>query len=156
MITPCPIYCKEKQPNKTIPLSSLPALQSILLNKLRTKIGSRIITAAFFTFAGVMHFIRAPFFVSIVPPQLSHPLALVYISGSFEILGGIGLLVPQFRRFAGNGLILLLLAVFPANIYMFTKTLQTQGICLPTILLAIRLPLQFVLIALVNWVSKMS
>jgi uncharacterized membrane protein len=100
-----------------------------------------------------MHFVRAPFFVSIVPPQLSHPLALVYISGLFEILGGIGLLIPQSRRFAGKGLILLLLAVFPANIYMFTKTLHAEGASLHTILLAVRLPLQFVLIALVNWVS---
>jgi uncharacterized membrane protein len=126
------------------------------LNKLRARIGSRIITAAFFSFSGVMHFIRAAFFVSIVPPQLSHPLALVYISGIFEILGGIGLLVPTSRRFAGNGLVLLLLAVFPANIYMFTKTLHTQGASLHTILLAIRLPLQFVLIALMDWVSKAS
>jgi uncharacterized membrane protein len=101
-----------------------------------------------------MHFVQAPFFVSIVPPRLPHSLALVYISGVCEILGGVGLLVPQGRTFAGTGLILLLLAVFPANVYMFTKTLQAQGMSLPTILLAIRLPLQFVMIALVNWVSK--
>jgi uncharacterized membrane protein len=126
------------------------------LNKPRTEIVFRTITAAFFTFAGVMHFINAPFYVSIVPPRLPHPLALVYVSGIFESLGGIGLLVPKCRRFAGNGLILLLVAVFPANIYMFTKALQTEGISLPTILLAMRLPLQFVLIALVNWVSKPS
>jgi uncharacterized membrane protein len=124
------------------------------LNKPRTKSVSRTVTAAFFTFAGAMHFIHAPFYVSIVPPRLPHPLALVYISGVFESLGGIGLLVRKCRRFAGNGLILLLLAVFPANIYMFTRTLQTQGMSLPTILLAMRLPLQFVLIAVVSWVSK--
>jgi uncharacterized membrane protein len=122
---------------------------------LRVRIGSRIITAVYFTFAGVMHFIRTGFFTSIVPPQLSHPLALVYISGVFEILGGIGLLVPKSRRFAGKGLILLLLAVFPANIYMFTKTHHMLGASLHTILLGIRLPLQFVLIALVDRVSKM-
>jgi uncharacterized membrane protein len=124
------------------------------LTKPRTKNVFRTITAAFFTFAGVMHFINVAFYVSIVPPHLPHPLALVYISGIFESLGGVGLLVPKCRRFAGNGLILLLLAVFPANIYMFTESLQTQGMSLPTILLALRLPLQFVLIALVNWVSK--
>lgn len=101
-----------------------------------------------------MHFIQASFFVSIVPPRLPHPLELVYISGVCEILGGIGLLVPKCRRFAGTGLILLLLAVFPANVYMFANALQTQGVALPTILLAVRLPLQFIMIALVNWVSK--
>jgi len=116
--------------------------------------GSSPALQSFFAFAGVMHFINAPFHVSIVPPGLPHPLALVYISGIFECLGGIGLLVPKCRRFAGNGLSLLLLAVFPANVYMFTKALQTEGASLSTILLAMRLPLQFVIIALVNRVSK--
>jgi uncharacterized membrane protein len=137
-------------------MGSSPALQLARLNKSQTKIVSRTITAAFFAFAGVMHFINAPFYVSIVPPRLPQPLALVYISGIFESLGGIGLLIPKCRGFAGNGLILLLLAVFPANIYMFTKALQTEGVSLSTILLAMRLPLQFVLMALVNWVSKTS
>ena len=74
--------------------------------------------AAAFVGAGVMHFVKPKPFVAIVPPFLPNALALVYLSGAAEILGGIGVLVPGLRVWAGWGLIALLVAVFPANIYM--------------------------------------
>jgi uncharacterized membrane protein len=125
-----------------------------LMDRLQYKTLSRFLTAALFIGAGVLHFINTAFFVAIVPPVLPHPAALVYISGICEILGGIGLLVPRCRRPAGVGLILLLIAVFPANINMFAQSLHTQGLSVTSMLLASRLPIQVVLIALVNWVSK--
>jgi len=101
--------------------------------------------AAMFTAAGIAHFIWPAMFARIVPPYLPAPMALVYISGAFEIAGGIGVLFPQVRFWAGWVLILLLLAVFPANIHMALNPEAFSRI--PEWSLWARLPLQFVLIA---------
>ena len=45
-------------------------------------------------------------------------LEAVYLSGLFEILGGVGVLIARTRSIAGWGLLALLIAVYPANIYM--------------------------------------
>ena len=79
---------------------------------------SHIVLAALFAFAGTMHFVIPGQYVRIMPPALPFPLELVYLSGVLEIAGGVGLLVPRSRRAAGMGLILLLLAVWPANVQM--------------------------------------
>jgi uncharacterized membrane protein len=101
--------------------------------------------AAIFIVAGAAHFVVPEGFVRIVPPYLPAPKALVLISGAFEILGGVGVLVPETRAVAGWGLILLLLAVFPANVHM---ALHPEGFApIPAWVLWLRLPLQFVLIA---------
>src|SRR5579862_9778794 len=104
------------------------------------------LTAAFFTFAGFLHFVRPAPFVQIVPPFIPHPLAMVYLSGAAEIAGGLGLLVRPLRRAAAWGLVALLVAVFPANIYMALDQVQVTAVSLPVWLLWGRLPLQFVLI----------
>jgi uncharacterized membrane protein len=114
----------------------------------------RVLLALFFIFTGTMHFVRPASFVDIVPPFLPHPHALVVISGVFEILGGLGLLVPGLRRLAGYGLILLLIAVFPANIYMLMQGYQQNGFSTYTIILILRLPLQFIFMHIVNVLSK--
>lgn len=101
--------------------------------------------ASIFIAAGIAHFVWPGVFVRIVPPYLPYPEALVYISGAFELLGGIGVLVPSVRIYAGWGLILLLLAVFPANIHMALHPDAFPRI--PAWTLWARLPLQFVLIA---------
>ena len=110
--------------------------------------------AAFFCFAGVGHFTNAGFFVAIVPPYLPAPLALVYISGVFELLGGLGVLHPSTRRLAGFGLLALLLAVYPANIHMALH--PTDFPEMPAAALYSRLPLQFVFAAIVWWTACSS
>ena len=104
-----------------------------------------------FVAVGITHFTSPDFFVAIVPPYLPAPLALVYISGFFEILGGAGLLIPRLRRIAGWGLIALMIAVYPANIHMAMNPDQFPDLS-PTALY-IRLPIQFVMIAIVWWVA---
>lgn len=101
--------------------------------------------ASIFIAAGIAHFVWPGVFVRIVPPYLPYPEALVYISGAFELLGGVGVLVPSVRVYAGWGLILLLLAVFPANVHMALYPDALPRI--PAWTLWARLPLQFVLIA---------
>jgi len=74
--------------------------------------------AAFFINVGVDHFVNPEFYLSIMPPAFPFHLEAVYISGFFEVLGGVGVLIPRLRKIAGWGLVALLVAVYPANIYM--------------------------------------
>ena len=97
--------------------------------------------AIFFTYTGIDHFVNAEFYLSIMPPYFPLHKEAVYISGFFEVLGGVGVLVPQFRKIAGWGLFLLLIAVYPANIYMAITPEAFPKI--PISLLYFRLVLQF-------------
>jgi uncharacterized membrane protein len=99
-----------------------------------------------FIFVGVLHFVRPSGFVAIVPPFLPAHLELVYISGVFEILGGIGLFFPRYRRITIFCLIALVLAVFPANIYMVMHPEIFATGWITPLALWIRLPLQPILI----------
>lgn len=114
---------------------------------------SRIVLAAFFVFAGAMHFVIPDRYVAIMPPALPLHRALVYLSGALEIAGGVGLLVPRTRRAAGIGLILLLIAVSPANVQMLLDARAAGASPLSQALLLLRLPLQLVLMA---WVRRAS
>ena len=106
--------------------------------------------ALLFVFTGVMHFARPRMFTAIVPPSLPAPGVLVAVSGAAEVLGGVGLLVPGARLAAGVGLILLLAAVFPANVFMARHADRFRRLAPPLALWA-RLPLQPVLMAAVAW-----
>ena len=112
----------------------------------------RVVFAGGFIVAGVCHFIYRDFFVSIVPPSLPWPAALVYISGVAAILLGGLLMAPRTARVAGWGLIALLIAVFPANVQMALHADRYPAI--PAIALWIRLPLQGVLVALAYWFAE--
>jgi uncharacterized membrane protein len=113
----------------------------------------RTLAAILFLGAGTWHFVHPEFYRKIVPPGFPSPKALVAISGVCEIAGGLGLLASRLRRLAGWGLIALLIAVFPANIYMVIDPKRTADATIPLWALWLRLPLQGVLIAWVWWVS---
>lgn len=115
------------------------------------KLVLRILLAIFMIVAGTLHWVAPDPFVKIVPSFLPYPLALVYISGVFEILGGIGLLVPPVSQAAAWGLIALFIAVFPANINMAVNQIQMDGIPNSDLLRWGRLPFQAVLIAWAWW-----
>jgi uncharacterized membrane protein len=103
---------------------------------------------------GITHFLRPEEYAKIVPPPLPYPVALVYISGFFEILGGIGLLIPFVSVAAAWGTIALFIAVFPANIYMTLNDIEIEGIPHNRVMYWVRLPLQAVLIAWAWWYTK--
>lgn len=86
-----------------------------------------------------MHFLRPDIFGRIVPPALPAPRLLVLLSGAAEVAGGLGLLLPATRRWAAWGLLTLLVAVFPANVYMLQIHAQLH---IPAWVLYARLPLQ--------------
>jgi uncharacterized membrane protein len=113
-----------------------------------------LLASLFFVVAGVSHFTNPDFFVSIVPPWLPAHLELVYVSGVFEILGGLGVLLPATRRLAGLGLLALLVAVYPANVHMAVNPEPFVAQGTPLWALYLRLPLQFVFIAWVWWATR--
>ena len=97
--------------------------------------------AAFFINVGVDHFVNPDFYLDIMPPAFPLHAEAVYISGFFEVLGGISVLVPRLRKIAGWSLFALLVAVYPANIYMALNPEIFPDI--PVTLLYIRLAFQF-------------
>lgn len=105
-------------------------------------------------YAGVAHFRNPEPFAEIVPDWLPAHRALVLVSGFFEIIGGVGLIVPQTRRAAAWGLIALYLAVFPANVNMALHDIPINGQHIAPVLLWLRLPLQAVLIAWAYWNTR--
>ena len=113
---------------------------------------SIIVMSWFYISAGLLHFTNTNWFLQIVPPYLPIKLELVYLSGLFEVILGIMLIVPALRYYAGWGLILLLIAVYPANIYLA----QTNGAAMNTSALVAwgRLPFQFLFIGIAYWHTK--
>ncbi len=118
------------------------------------KDNARIATGLTFIFTGLFHFITPDKFMMMMPPFLPFPLLLIYVSGFFEILGGIGLIVPFTKRAAAFGLVALLISVFPANIYVALNNVQLGGFMSNALYQWLRLPLQFLLILWVLWCSK--
>jgi uncharacterized membrane protein len=108
------------------------------------------IVGGIFLVTGSLHFITPKSFEAIVPPYLPAAATLVAVSGVFELLGGIGMMVPPARKLAGFGLIALLLAVFPANMYMATDSAKFASVA-PAWVWYARLPIQAFLI---YWVYK--
>ena len=113
---------------------------------------SIIVMSWFYIYTGLLHFTNTNWFLQIVPPYLPIKLELVYLSGLFEVILGIMLIVPSLRYYAGWGLILLLIAVYPANIYLA----QTNGAAMNTSALVAwgRLPFQFLFIGIAYWHTK--
>jgi uncharacterized membrane protein len=100
--------------------------------------------SALYILAGAMHFAKPKTYLRIMPPIFPAPLLLVYLSGVAEMVLGAGLLAEELRPWAAWGVIVLLIAVFPANIYMYQQRARFSA---PGWALMARLPLQFVLMA---------
>jgi len=112
---------------------------------------SKYVLAIFMIAAGTMHFVNPDFFLKIMPPYLPFHHELVLMSGVCEMILGILLLVPRCSRWAAWGIVALLIAVFPANLYLY----QHQDI-LPASPLVhlLRLPLQGVFVLWAYWHTR--
>lgn len=106
---------------------------------------SRYFMGALYILAGLNHFRDPNFYVQIIPDFLPNPLLLVYVSGVVEIILGILILFQRTQKLAAIGIILLLIAIFPANIYMYQQGGAKFNVS--DLALLIRLPLQILLIA---------
>lgn len=106
---------------------------------------SRILLGIAFIIAGANHFRDPATYIAMIPPWLPAPKILNTISGVAEIAGGIGVLIPLTRNAAATGLILLLIAIFPANLHIALN--GWPGMDIPQWALLLRLPFQFLFIA---------
>lgn len=115
------------------------------------KRSARWLLAIFMTCMGLAHLVWPAWFVRAMPPWLPWHLGLVYLSGVFEIAGGVGLTIPRVRVAAAWGLIALFVAVFPANVHM---ALHSEVVPAAPWLLWARLPFQALFIAWAWWLTR--
>lgn len=94
---------------------------------------------------GINHFIKPEFYKQLMPPFLPYHYELIFISGVIELLLGVGLYFSKTRKLSAIGIIALLIAIYPANIYMWKYNIQIDGNPTPAIFHYIRLPFQFIL-----------
>jgi uncharacterized membrane protein len=124
------------------------------LNPLKSfRENARLATGMAFILIGISHFLMPEKYLEMMPTFLPAPVLLIYLSGLFEILGGIGLILSPTKFWAAAGLALLLLAVLPANIYVALNNVQLGGFMNYPLYQWIRLPMQFVLIGWIWWVK---
>jgi uncharacterized membrane protein len=122
----------------------------------RPKSAVRLLVAFAMTAIGITHFVNPEGFVKIVPAWLPAPLVLVWVSGVFEVLGGVGLLIARVRVFAAWGLVALFVAVFPANINMAIHHIQIGEHELPVWAMWARLPFQALFVAVAVWLARVK
>lgn len=134
-------------------LLHLPGLRSLAPFRTRHNRAATAM-AALFLFAGSDHFLHPARYTAMIPPVLPSPLALTYVSGFFELAGAAGLLIPRTRRWAAWGLVALLLAVFPANIYVAFAGLSVEGLPAARWYYWVRLPIQFLFLAWAVWLAR--
>lgn len=129
-------------------------MAQIIVGESGKKRAARWLLALSMIAIGIVHFVAPAGFVAIVPSWLPAPGLLVAVSGACEIAGGLGLLIPPVQRAAAFGLILLYLAVFPANVNMAVNHIAPEGHPLPEWALWGRLPFQALFIAWAWWLSR--
>jgi len=119
----------------------------------------RYAMGAVYVVAGVLHFLVPASFERVVPPSLPSPRGLVYVSGVAEVGLGVGVLFERTRRLSAWGIVALLVAVFPANVY--TVTDDVAGELAPDGMEGVaravawaRLPFQAVLVAWAWWHAR--
>jgi uncharacterized membrane protein len=115
---------------------------------------ARIALGLLFIGASTFHFTATDIELQLVPSFLPWRRAAIVITGILEFLGGVGILIPRFQQAAGRGLALLLVAIFPANMYHTVKRKQYQGFTGTPFYHILRWPMQGVLIWWTLWCSK--
>lgn len=113
--------------------------------RLATRRDKACFAAAFaFLFTGISHFTNPARFIEMMPPFIPAHAEMVIISGIAEIAGAVGLMIPATRRAAGIGLLALLVAIFPANVYVAVAGKTVQGMPSAAWYYWVRLPFQYV------------
>jgi uncharacterized membrane protein len=115
-----------------------------------------IIYGSWFIYIGIQHFLDPDWFEPIVPKIIGYPLFWVYISGVFEIMLGILVIIPSSRRIASVGFIIFLVVVYWANINMWINDIEIGENKLSHQQHVIRAIIQIILITIVAWIGKLK
>ena len=113
-----------------------------------------LVMSLMYVFVGVKHFSDPHYFINITPPQIQHKLFAVYFTGILEILGGLLILSKKTRKTGAYILIILLIIVFPANIYLYLSEIPQELLGISKTQALTRMPFQAPLILLAYWHSK--
>lgn len=122
----------------------------------RIRTALRWLLAAFYAFAGYAHLVRPEGFLAITPGWVPAPELVVALTGVAEILGAAGLLWKPVRRWAGIGLALYALGVWPANFHHAFSDITVSGVNLDWSYHAPRLAAQPLIIWLALWVGEVT
>ncbi|HKO42240.1 MAG TPA: DoxX family protein [Pyrinomonadaceae bacterium] len=114
---------------------------------LRLSTRARIGLTLFFLFTGLGHFIRTEPMAAMLPPSVPYRVELIYLTGVFELLGAVGVWIPKLMKITGVCLILMMLAVLPANIYSAFNRVEFGGHEYGAVYLLVRVPFQLFVIA---------
>jgi uncharacterized membrane protein len=104
----------------------------------------RVIVALPLLVSGVVHFTGTAMMATIIPPFFPYRTQLVLVSGVLELAGAVGLLLPAFTRLASSCLALLMIVIFPANVYASGR--NVGGLHMPSV--PVRLAMQIIYIVL--------
>ncbi len=121
---------------------------------LRFSTRARIGLTLFFVFTGIGHFIRTEPMAAMLPPSVPYRIELIYLTGVLELLGAIGVWIPQLMKITGVCLILMMLAVLPANIYSAFTRVEFGGHEYGPVYLLLRVPFQLFVIAWIYFATE--
>ena len=107
-----------------------------------------------YVIVGIKHFTNTDFFVTIVPPIINCKEGVVLVSGLIEVILGILLLFNKTRKLAAWGIIVMLIAVFPANIYLYISEIARETLSITKSQALYRMPFQIPLMIISYWHSK--
>ena len=107
---------------------------------------ARVGLTLFFLITSLGHFMNTEEMAQMLPPSTPYRVELIYVTGIFELLGGVAVWIPRLTKLAGLCLILLLLAVLPANIYSALNRVDFGGHDAGPIYLLVRVPFQLFVI----------
>lgn len=113
-----------------------------------------LVMSLMYVFIGVKHFTDPQYFINITPPQIEYKSFAVYFTGALEVLGGLLILNKKTRKTGAYILILLLIIVFPANIYLYLSEIPQQLLGVSKTQALTRMPFQAPLIVIAYWHSK--
>jgi len=119
--------------------------------KLSSSLRGRIALSLVFLVTGLSHFFQTEATAAMLPPSVPGRVAIIYVTGVLELAAAVGLLMPGLSRVAGICLLLFLLCVLPANIYSAVHRVEMGGHAMGPMYLAVRVPLQIVLMAWAWW-----
>jgi len=109
----------------------------------------RVVAALPLLASGPLHFIHTALLASIIPPFFPYRPQLVLFTGVLELAGAIGLLLPTFTRLASACLAVLMIAIFPANVYGANQTVG--GLHLPSVPVRLAMQVLYIVLGFIGW-----